>query len=162
MRGILFLLGFTGSLVFSITGLAKGDFPTGPDLSLTPGSLCQSADEIRYPEKISYCRRDVSTGTKRQIIKEYDEELGYRVGSLNRQDFKIDHYIPLCAGGSNSRNNLWPQHESVFNVTDPLEQLMCEKMADGVLAQKEAVDLIREAKADLSTVPGIIEHLRAL
>lgn len=146
--------------LFSLNALANDAYPIAPNAQLTPGSLCEHADQIRYPERIIYCERDVDTQEKRAIIREYDQKLGFRIQSMNRQDFKIDHYIPLCAGGSNNRNNLWPQHQSVFKITDKLEQVVCEQMAQGHLRQRDAVDLIREGKNDLSKVEGIIERLQ--
>lgn len=137
-------------------------FPTGPDLSLTPGALCDTPTQYRYPEHIPYCRRDVESGLKQQIFVEYDEKLGYHTRQIARNQFKIDHYIPLCAGGSNEQENLWPQHESVYKVTDPMEPLVCEKMAAGRLKQADAIVLIREGKADLSKVPEILRHLQSL
>src|SRR5690606_28325058 len=108
-------------------------------------SLCEHPDAYRYPEKIKYCNRDVSGGEKAEIFREYDK-IGFRTRSIDRQKFKIDHYIPLCAGGSNEPSNLWPQHVSVYTITDRLEEMICSKMAEGRLKQKDAVDIIREAK----------------
>lgn len=137
-------------------------YPTSPDQRLTPGSLCNHADQIRYPEKIAYCERDVETGLKRRIIRDYDQKLGFQIQSMNRQHFKIDHFIPLCAGGSNNPNNLWPQHKSVYELTDPLEQIVCEKMAQGRLRQNQAVELIRDAKLDLSKVDDVLDYVESL
>lgn len=148
------------SVVSSLT-LAQGDFPLGPDAALTPGSLCNSADQIRYPEKIKYCKRDVSGGEKAQVFRKYDN-IGYHTRSMNRQDFKIDHYIPLCAGGGNDERNLWPQHVSVYQITDKLEELVCIKMAEGRLSQKKAIDYIRRAKNNLDEAPGIEDEVRGL
>src|SRR5690349_1786167 len=89
------------------------DFPRGPEHSVTPGSLCGHADARRYPERVPYCNRDVSSGLKREIFRDYDQRFGYRTTQLPRAQFKIDHLIPLCMGGSNERNNLWPQHETI-------------------------------------------------
>lgn len=140
---------------------AGGNFPKGPDATLTPGALCNHPDSYRYPEKIAYCERDVSTSTKAAVFQKYDQ-IGYRTRSMKRQAFKIDHYIPLCAGGSNDIKNLWPQHESVYQITDQLEALVCEKMAAGRLKQKDAVNLIIEAKNHLDEVPEIEAQVRAL
>lgn len=156
-RAVFVLVAF----LISSLGFAKG-FPISPDVRLTPGSLCGKADTHRYPEGIAYCERDVNTNLKKVVIKTYDSQLGYSVGEMNRQDFKIDHFIPLCAGGSNEKRNLWPQHKSVYQVTDPLEPLLCEKMAQGLLRQAEAIKLIREAKLDLSKVDETLEYLESL
>lgn len=137
-------------------------FPIGPDHRMTPGSVCTRPTEYRYPERIKYCRRDVETRLKREIIRLYDQNFGYQVGRMNRQDFKIDHYIPLCMGGSNDPDNLWPQHKSVFVHTDMLEQVMCEKMAAGRLLQAQAIHLIREAKNNLSQAQQILIYVSRL
>jgi hypothetical protein len=130
-------------------------FPLGPDHSVTPGETCQKADTLRYPEKIPYCSRDVSSSEKNAIIRHYDKTFGYQIGSMNRSDFKIDHYIPLCMGGSNSSKNLWPQHKSVYEKTDPLEQKLCELMSAGKLLQKDAMEKIRRAKNNLDQVQAV-------
>lgn len=147
--------------VLSLTSFAADSFPKSPEESLTPGVLCNNPDAYRYPEKIKYCNRDVTPGEKAQIFNKYDQ-LGYRTRSMKRQAFKIDHYIPLCAGGDNHEENLWPQHESVYKITDPLEALVCEKMAAGRLKQREAIKLVMEAKNNLDMAPVIIEQVRAL
>lgn len=152
---------FVAVLFVSTLSHAGGNFPKGPDAALTPGALCDRPDTYRYPEKIKYCERDVSTGTKAGIFQKYDQ-LGYRTRTMKRQLFKIDHYIPLCAGGSNEVKNLWPQHESVYQVTDQLEALICEKMAAGRLKQKDAVELIVQAKNNLDQVREITDHVRSL
>lgn len=153
-------LGFVLYMISSTLALAGDGFPISPDQRLTPGSLCHSKT-YRYPEKIPYCARNVSSGKKRQIIATYDQVLHYGVGNMPRSLFKIDHYIPLCMGGSNEESNLWPQHESVYRITDVLEPLLCDKMAQGQMSQREAVELIRRAKADLSEVAKIVDQLKA-
>jgi hypothetical protein len=137
-------------------------YPTSPEVDETPGDTCGQADEYRYPERIAYCERAVDTKTKAEIIQKYDVKYGYKIRAMDRQKFKIDHFIPLCAGGSNERQNLWPQHESIYKVTDPLEPAICEKMAEGKLLQAEAIDLIRQAKQDLSRVKEILAKVQAL
>lgn len=148
-------------LFFSVVSFANENFPTAPDATLTPGVLCNKPDSFRYPEQIKYCERNVSTSTKAAIFEKYDK-LGYTTRSMSRRAFKIDHYIPLCAGGSNEVRNLWPQHQTVYEITDQLEALICEKMADGVLRQRDAVDLIIEAKNNLDQVPDIEDQVRGL
>lgn len=149
-----------GSVTFAeMKGLP---FPKGPDQAITPGDTCRQANELRYPEKIPYCNRDVDPKTKAAIITQYDEELGYRIRSMDRQKFKIDHFIPLCMGGSNDRSNLWPQHESVYSVTDPLEPVLCQKMAEGKVLQAEAMDMIRDAKLHLDRVSEILAKAHSL
>ena len=147
--------------VVSTSAFAMDQFPKGPDASITPGALCIRPDSHRYPEQINYCERDVDSDTKRGRFAAYDQ-LGYRTRSMDRQDFKIDHYIPLCMGGANDSKNLWPQHKSVYVITDGLEQLLCEKMAEGKLLQKEAIKMVMEAKNHLDEVPAIVAKANAL
>ncbi len=148
-------------LSFSTFSFAA-DYPRGPEAETTPGSLCQRGSTFRYAEHVRYCDRDVDSKLKNEIIQDYDKRLGYSIRSMPRGQFKIDHLIPLCAGGSNDRDNLWPQHKSVYDITDPMEPLLCQKMASGRLKQAEAVRLIREAKADLSKVPNVMKQLNAM
>lgn len=136
-------------------------FPTGPNLEMTPGDVCHHADEYRYPEKIAYCVRNVDSQLKKEIIREYDQDFGYSIQQMDRMKFKIDHFIPLCMGGSNDKSNLWPQHESVYKITDPLEPAMCNKMAEGKLLQAEAIDLIKYAKQHLDEVPRILREIES-
>jgi hypothetical protein len=162
MKNILKLL-----IILSVTvvthaqGFAQ-DFPYGPQTSITPGKLCATPTTFRYAEKIAYCERDVDYETKEIIIAEYDLKFGYHIKNLPREDFKIDHFIPLCMGGSNDISNLWPQHKSVYIVSDPLEPVMCAKMAQGKLKQSDAVRLMMEAKSDLNNVARILKYVQRL
>jgi hypothetical protein len=138
------------------------EFPVGPNPQLTPGKLCDVPTTYRYPEHIAYCDRDVTYDTKESLIQKYDEQLGYHIETLNRADFKIDHFIPLCAGGSNDTANLWPQHKSVYAITDPVEPLICAKMAAGKLKQADAVKLVVRAKTYLNQVADVMKILNTL
>ena len=149
-------------LTLSTPCFARSTFPTNPDPSLTPGTLCTRPSGYRYPERIPYCQRNVSSGRKRQIIEDYNEKLGYHIERSDRQQFKIDHLIPLCAGGSNDDSNLWPQHRSVYEITDPLEGLICEKMAEGRLLQARAIELLMRAQNHLEEAAEIQELVEAL
>lgn len=141
---------------------ANENFPAGPELTVTPGKLCDKPNKYRYPENIAYCERDVVFQTKDYVIKTYDESFGYQIGKLNREDFKIDHLIPLCVGGSNDRANLWPQHKSVYAITDPLEPVVCAKMYQGKLKQSDAVLIMIEAKTHLERVPSLLKQVNSL
>lgn len=158
VTALVLVLNLSSALAFQ----KNTDFPEGPDPRLTPGSLCDRPSTHRYPERIPYCERNVESHTKREIFREYDAKLGYNTRSMNRQDFKIDHYIPLCMGGSNEKDNLWPQHVSVYTLTDPMEGLACEKMAQGRLSQDDAVELIKRGKNDHAQIDAILERLNAL
>lgn len=148
--------------VFTVESAFAAGYPKGPQQSITPGKLCDRPDAQRYPENINYCERDVTYETKEAIINEYDQKFGYSIGSLPRADFKIDHLVPLCAGGSNDVVNLWPQHKSVYAITDPLEPVICSKMAQGRLKQVDAVRLVIEGKTNLSRTNAIIQYVNGL
>jgi hypothetical protein len=135
-------------------------FPKGPELSVTPGSICDHPDSYRYPEKIAYCTRNVNGSLKQEVIDEYNTKLGYQI--LIRSQYKIDHFIPLCMGGSNNKDNLWPQHQTVYAITDNLEFIACEKMKAGRLNQRKAMDLLREAKLNLDKAKDIEAEINAL
>ncbi|MCE3011237.1 MAG: HNH endonuclease [Proteobacteria bacterium] len=135
-------------------------FPTNPDLNLTPGSTCDKPDAYRYPEKVPYCSRDVDTQLKKEVIQDYNQKLGYKIET--RAEYKIDHFIPLCMGGSNLKDNLWPQHKSVYTITDNLEFIACEKMKEGRLTQKRAIELLREAKLNLKRASAIESQINQM
>jgi hypothetical protein len=148
--------------LFVSASFAISDYPQIPDSRLTPGSLCDHPSGRRYPERIAYCQRNVSKSTKWAVINAYNDRLGFHIAKEDRSQFKIDHRIPLCAGGSNKVDNLWPQHQSVYELTDPLEGLACEKMAMGRLSQSRAIELLNRAKTHLREVPEIFQVLQSL
>ncbi|HPI40496.1 MAG TPA: HNH endonuclease signature motif containing protein [Pseudobdellovibrionaceae bacterium] len=142
--------------------LENSDYPIHPQAALTTGSLCDQPSRKRYPEGINYCERDVDTYLKKEIIRKYDTTFRYRIQSMPRSQFKIDHLIPLCAGGSNHESNLWPQYKKVYEITDPLEPELCAAMSNGRLLQKDAVVLILRAKNNLDQADSILRHIRSL
>ena len=150
------------SLFVSTFAFAEERFPVGPNPNMTPGAICENSKTHRYPENIVYCERNVSTADKRAIIKAYDEQLGYSIQQMDRQEFKIDHFIPLSIGGSNSKENLWPQHRSVYTITDPLETELFNKISIGAITQAEAIRVVREAKLNLDRVPELIDYVHGL
>lgn len=150
------------ALVISNLAQAADRFPKGPNPNTTPGAICQNSPIHRYPENIVYCERNVDTYTKNEIIKMYDEQLGYSIRQMGRGDFKIDHFIPLSIGGSNSVENLWPQHKSVYAITDPLEQELSNKIVEGRIKQADAIRVVREAKLNLDRVPELLDYVKGL
>lgn len=159
LRTSLVLTSLAFSFAASAHALAGKRFPSTPDVSMTPGDVCKNPDEFRYPEKIPYCKRDVESQEKREIIARYDETFGYTIQQMDRQDFKIDHLIPLCMGGSNEVSNLWPQHKSIYSKTDPLEPLLCEMMSSGRILQDEAIRIIKAVKEEPDTAADVLKEL---
>lgn len=137
-------------------------YPVTPNQQLTPGEICSRPEGYRYPEHIKYCGRHVEPETKRQVMEVYDRTFGYQVTKMPRGEFKIDHLIPLCAGGGNGVKNLWPQHVTVYRETDPLEQQACELMAEGRLKQQRAIELIIRAKTDPTQIDDVGDELDQL
>lgn len=150
------------SLQFSWASLASENwYPNFPNEKLTPGSVCDDADSFRYPERIAYCERDVSRERKAVIFSTYDTELGFHTREMNRADFKIDHYIPLCMGGSNEDENLWPQHKSIYQQTDPIEPVLCELMSSGQILQAKAISIIKQVKRNPETSGTVLRDLES-
>jgi hypothetical protein len=156
MKILIPLLALHLSLAF-----AAESFPLGPHPEMTPGELCARPDTYRYPERIGYCERDVSSELKDHVFQSY-KKLGYTMPSDRRSSYKIDHYIPLCAGGSNGVDNLWPQHLTVGRQTDLLEDVGCQMLAKGKITQAELIGLIKRAKNDLSEASDVLRILRNL
>lgn len=159
MKITLLLIGLVSQLAYA--NIFIDEFPKSPSKDLTPGELCNRASEYRYPEHIAYCERDVSSAQKDQIFESY-RRIGYRLDPKTRSSYKIDHYIPLCAGGSNNDENLWPQHKSVYEVTDELEQMGCDKMKLGLLKQAKFIQLLKRVKNDLSQAKAVRTELTGL
>lgn len=132
---ILFLALFTQS------GMA--DFPYTPN-SQNTGSLCNTQDphfhQYRYEEQIPYCKRIVRESLKSKIFADYG------VPARCRQEYTIDHYIPLALGGTNRPDNLWPEHKAVKAVRQNLEVDLFNALKNGRLRQAEAIKIIVEAK----------------
>jgi hypothetical protein len=80
---------------------------------------------------------------------------------MNRTDFKMDHYIPLCMGGSNDNENLWPQHKTIYQHTDPIEPVLCELMAAGQILQLKAIAIIRSVKQHPETSEKVLRDLES-
>lgn len=159
MKNILLLT----LLLSSSLAIAQGqnfiaEYPVRPIAQLTPGKLCEKPVSYRYPEQIAYCDRLVSVEQKEEVFQAY-RRAGFRLNQQERSSYKIDHYIPLCAGGSNSNQNLWPQHQNIFNVTDSIEKLGCDKMAAGRLSQARFIQLIRIVKNDLTKAQAVQQEL---
>jgi len=146
--------------LLSLNVFAGNPYPRSPDPRLTPGALCATPDRLRYPEQIAYCERDVNSWTKELVFISY-RELGFSL-SGERNRYKVDHFIPLCAGGSNEQANLWPQYDTISQLTDPLEPLACEVLSKGKITQHDVVELIKEAKMNTKEIPRIMQQLRRL
>lgn len=136
---------FTLALVFYCSISYSGPLMpvSQPVLKFTPGVLCSQSDrdfsEIVYPEKISRCQRNIGDEEKTAVAANY--------GNIPRSEwnnYEFDHLFPVCAGGSNSPENLWPQPLTEAKKKDILEVDICLAMKAGTLKQSEAVKKIQD------------------
>lgn len=122
-----------------------------PDPKFTPGKaetlsladLTKSYNGQTY----SQAHRDVNSKEKEEVCAEYTENCKGKV--------EIDHFYPLCAGGSNDISNLWaePEHLYIinklgqnmpadedwgFHTKDKLEAYICREIKTGSLDPKVA------------------------
>lgn len=114
--------------------------PMFPHRALTPGAtLPVSTAEVCVP---GYSRevRDVSSATKREVFARYG--LISVFADSTRNDFEVDHLIPLALGGSNDIHNLWPQAYGTApwnaRLKDRLENRLRQLVCAGELPLAEA------------------------
>lgn len=131
-----------------------------PDRSLTPGlaDTLNLADLTRpYTancpgNKTSCTYSQAHRNVPRAIhVKVYDE---YNVPQAKRniQNGEVDHFQPLCAGGSNDIRNLWYQPDTNdwngedfgFHAKDKLEAYVCAQIKAGKMDPKEAYKRITD------------------
>lgn len=139
-----------------VNRVGNGMFPRGPEMSTTPGTTCSHG---RLRSGVQICDRDVSGGEKASVFEKYDRMFGFRTRSMPRDQFKVDHLIPLCMGGGNDDANLWPQHESIYTLTDPIEPYLCSLVSSHKLNQGEAIQIIREVKQAPETTAARMSQL---
>jgi len=151
---------FTLLMTLSFSSRAGNAYPRFPDPRITPGSLCDTPDTYRYPEQIPYCERALNSFDKELVFMEY-RKAGWSL-SGERSQYKVDHFFPLCAGGSNNPDNLWPQYYTISKLTDSLEALGCEVLGKGNITQKELIELIIKAKLNTKEVPVVLKQLKKL
>ncbi len=116
---------------------------TSPNNRLTPGKVCTSSDSdfsgYDYPEQIARCSRNIGTQEKQQVAQAYGG-----IPQSSWPNYEFDHLIPLCAGGSNSTLNLWPQPIAEAHEKDKLENEICLAMKAGKMSQAQAVQKVRD------------------
>lgn len=115
-----------------------------PDSSLTAGkaetvSVADLTDTYECPTSIdkdtctySQSHRNVSTSKRKKIYDAYNVPQNKR----NRKSGEIDHFDPLCNGGSNDAENLWFQPiKNIWNgknfgykEKDDLEAWVCRQV----------------------------------
>lgn len=130
-----------------------------PDKGMTPGVLCKNPTRLSYKEQIKRCERNVTNDTKDQVFHTYQNAGLLSRSYASHTDFKVDHLIPLCAGGDNDIKNLWPQHTTIGAFTDPIEPRLCALMGAGQMLQREAVKIILGVKRDYKTAYDVCVRL---
>lgn len=79
--------------------------------------------------------RDVPQSIRDRVYKDY----GYNK-TLN-ESAELDHFIPLCLGGSNNIKNLWVEYENPkpgYKEKDKLEAYLCRAVCDGRINLSDA------------------------
>ena len=156
IRGVggLVAAAFAG-VAISIVGIHAGGAVSSapvagvyPDPRITPGAadtLDVAALNRRYNGlTYSQSHRKVSSATKKQVYKNAGVPYPQKAGR-----YEVDHFWPLCAGGSNDIKNLWLEPASVslkgkalgFHQKDLLEAAICRKIRDGSISSEELRDL---------------------
>lgn len=129
-----------------------------PDASMTPGLAdTLSRDELtktytdNCPAHKTTCTYSQDHRNVPAVVhtKVYDE---YKVPQTERngKSGEVDHFYPLCAGGSNDIKNLWYQPASNdwngehfgYHEKDKLEAYICAQIKDGKLDPQDAYDRI--------------------
>lgn len=106
------------------------------DPHLTPGALCSTTDrdfDHMAAGGFAVCHRSVSTSKKHRVLARYG------VPWAVRAHYEVDHLVPLCAGGSNAVQNLWPEPVEDAARKDRLENAVCARLRRGTTTQREAV-----------------------
>jgi hypothetical protein len=126
---------FSSVLFFSSLG-----FAVQPDYRITPGAICTADDPDFdgnvYPEQVPHCNRNFNNSKKMAVAR------AYNVPPPQWKYYEFDHLIPLCAGGSNSVRNVWPEILPHAHMKDVLEDHVCSGMRAGLMSQKQAISMI--------------------
>jgi len=96
----------------------------------------------------SQTHRNVPASEHTKVYDEYNVPQPER----NIKNGEVDHFYPLCAGGSNDIENLWYQpaangwngKDFGYHAKDKLETLVCEQIKAGKLEPKDAFKRITE------------------
>lgn len=137
MRAIAVLLA-----VVLVTPAIAGDLP---DAKKTPGLADPTLTQARL------CSKAFRTGSVRHVSATTKRKLYAAYGMLPKRapcPCEIDHLIPLEIGGSDDRQNLWPQSYTTKpynahvkdNLENKLRKLVCAGTLDLKTAQRAISD----------------------
>jgi len=107
----------------------------------------------------SQAHRNVPAAEHKQVYDEY----GVPEEKRNIANGEVDHFYPLCAGGSNDINNLWYQpiknewngQNFGFKEKDRLETYICQEIVAGRMDPKEAFKRIKADWVKFYTDEGL-------
>jgi len=116
---------------------------TASDLTKTYSDNCPSG---KTTCTYSADHRNVPASEHAQVYNEYNVPQTAR----NIQRGEVDHFYPLCAGGSNDITNLWYQPASStwngqnfgYHAKDKLETRVCQDIKSGKLTPSDAYQRI--------------------
>ncbi len=131
-----------------------------PDPKMTPGlAATLDVDDLKKtytdncPDSKPSCtysqdHRNVPASVHKKVYDEYNVPQDQR----NIKDGEVDHFYPLCAGGSNEILNLWYQpavgdwngKDFGYHTKDKLETFICAQIKAGNLDPQEAYDRITQ------------------
>jgi len=112
-----------------------------PDPSLTPGAVTTNDVSVICQKRYSAAERNVPESVKRAVFAEYG------ITKWKPGEYEIDHLISLELGGSNDRENLWPQpYQATWNAhqKDHLEDRLHALVCRGEIS-------LSQAQAEIST-----------
>ena len=116
--------------------------PFHPSPSLTPGATFASASKDQVCVRgYTASVRSVSESDRNRVYE------AYGVASADRENYVIDHLIPLELGGSNDASNLWPEPRQADtndskdkdNLENELHDLVCSGEVSLAVAQQAIV-----------------------
>lgn len=136
-----------------------------PNPQFTTGVLCTPTDAdfkgFDYPSKVARCNRNIGSIEKEEVAKNYGN-----IPQSEWVNYEFDHYMPLCAGGSNNPQNLWPQPIAEAKQKDIIEVQVCSALKAGTLTENQALQKIHEFFHQLNSNHNVpvttTEHISTL
>lgn len=116
--------------------IASSAFAEKPDPNLTPGDVFKVTAKDVCAHGYSKRTRKVSTNKKREVFRRYGVKYFPHA-------YEVDHFIPLCLGGSNSVLNLWPQPIVDAVEKDKVESFLCREVCKDEMDLKDAQEAVR-------------------
>lgn len=155
---------FGTSLVSGIAGgylgwqlwlAATAQTPAIPDPHFTPGAIDATATTLQICEPGYSRAHRMPRGSA-----EYDRWLAvmraYRIPAAERHNYELDHLVPLCLGGADVTENLWPQKWSEAREKDDIERRACRASCDPAADPRLMGGLQRQFELDWRGVEALL------